>query len=238
MSPRENLEHCLELASSLASPDLVVLPELANTGYGFETRRELREVCEEIPAGPGVRILQAASERMKCAIVAGLGEKDGPFLHDSAVVLDSGMFVGRYRKMHLYARENLFFEPGRDRALVYQLQKFRLAVQICLVLGFPDELLRLSRLGAQIVAHPANLSLGGTVPPKTNRVEGNGAWVASSNRVGQERVYSAETTFTGQSLVLSPDSRIIALASPNREEAIEVEIDLNEVKHLAARGRA
>ena len=227
---RDNLERCIALASTLDRPDLVVFPELVNTAYGFQNRGELRNMSEEIPAGPSTRRLRVASTDMDCAIVAGLAERNGPLVHNSASVVDAGEFVGRYRKVHLYGSEAQFFEPGRDLAEVYQLRKFRLAVQICLDLGFPDELGRLSRLGAQVVAHPANLSIAHSGPPQTIKAKENRAYVVTSNRIGREEAYSRPTTFTGESMVLSPDLKILALASNDREEALEVDVMLGEEK--------
>jgi len=223
---RDNLESCIGLASTLDRPDLVVFPELVNTAYGFQNRRELWDIAEEIPAGASTRHLRDASRDMDCAIVAGLAERDGPLVHNSASVVDAGKFVGRYRKVHLYGSEARFFEPGRDFAEVYQRRKFRLAVQICLDLGFPDELGRLSRQGAQVVAHPANLSIAHSGPPQTIKVKENHAYIVTSNRIGREKAYSKPTTFTGESMILSPDLKILALASTDREEAQEVDVIL------------
>jgi beta-ureidopropionase len=226
----DNLERCIALASTLDRPDLVVFPELVNSAYGFKNRRELRDISEEIPTGPSTRRLQVASTEMECAIVTGLAERNGPLVHSSALVVDAGEFVGTYRKVHLYGRETQFFEPGRDLAEVYYLRKFRLAVQICLDLGFPEELGRLSRLGVQVVAHPANLSIAHSGPPQTIKAKENRAYVVTSNRVGEERAYSRPTTFTGESMILSPDLDILALASNDREEALEVDVMLGEEK--------
>lgn len=221
-----NIERCISLASGLNRPDLVVMPELSNTAYGFETRAELRELSEEIPDGVSTDLLAAASGEMDCVLVAGVAERDGPLLHDSAVVVEAGRYVGKYRKTHLYGPETLYFEPGRDCAKVYQLGKFRLAVQICLDLGFPDELGRLSTMGAQIVAHPANLSFAHSGPPQTIRARGNAAYIVSSNRVGEDSQYSRSVTFTGESMILSPTLEVMALASKEGEQATQIEADL------------
>lgn len=234
---RNNIERCMSLASTLDGPDLVVLPELVNTAYGFRNRRELLSISEDIPSGASTRRLQAASRDMGCAIVAGLAEREGPHIHNSAAVLDAGEFIGKYRKVHLYGRETTFFEPGLEDARVYALRKVRLAVQICLDLGFPDELARLSRMGAQVVAHPANLSIAHSGPPQTITARENGAYIVTSNRVGSEEAYSRQTTFTGESMIMSPGLSILALASGDREEALEVEVPLGEAQpERAAQG--
>lgn len=237
---QRNIGRCIELASTLKTPDLVVFPELANTAYGFESRQELGEISEEIPGGPSSELLRKASKDLGCAMVAGIAERNGPYIHDSAIVLDSGEFVGRYRKVHLYGKEKLFFKPGRDSPRVYRLKKLRLAVLICLDLGFTDELVRLSSQGAQVIAHPANLAIPHSGPPETIRAKGNRAYVVSANRVGTDRAYSEAITFTGESMVLSPDLDILTLASGEEEQAtlIDAALDLNaSPPPISARGK-
>ena len=49
-----HLAHRLEMIDQAADAgaDLVVLPELCNSGYVFNTREEARNLAEEIPDGP------------------------------------------------------------------------------------------------------------------------------------------------------------------------------------------
>ena len=51
-----NVAHSLDLIDRAAADnaDLVVLPELANTGYMFASREEAFGLAEQIPAGPTV----------------------------------------------------------------------------------------------------------------------------------------------------------------------------------------
>ena len=51
-----NVAHSLELIDRAASQgaNLVVLPELANTGYMFASREEAFALAEQIPGGPSV----------------------------------------------------------------------------------------------------------------------------------------------------------------------------------------
>lgn len=54
---QNNLQHSLELAREAAmnGANLIVLPELANTGYLFGTRQEAYLHAEAIPNGPSVQ---------------------------------------------------------------------------------------------------------------------------------------------------------------------------------------
>lgn len=213
----------------MTRPDLVVLPELTNVAYGFRDREELRARAEEIPNGRSTDMLKAGSKSIGCAIVAGLAERDGDSLFDSAVVVDSGEFVGKYRKRHLYDRERSFFSAGKEHPVIYDLGSFRLGVQICLDLGFIQEVTELSKGGAQVIAHPANLSFASPGTPKTISARENASYILTANRVGRERVFGEDKTFTGQSMILAPDMRILALASRDQEQVLQENVDFTRL---------
>ena len=57
--------------------NLVVLPELCNTGYMFANREEAFAIAEEIPAGPTVAAWIACAARHRLHLVAGICERAG-----------------------------------------------------------------------------------------------------------------------------------------------------------------
>src|ERR1700731_3627822 len=95
-----------------AGATLAVLPELCNTGYVFATREEAFSLAEAIPNGPTCRAWAETAKRHGLHIVAGIAERNGGALYNAAVVIGPKGYVGTYRKNHLWAAENLFFEPG------------------------------------------------------------------------------------------------------------------------------
>jgi predicted amidohydrolase len=94
--------------------DLLVLPELFNTGYNFRSRRELAKLAEPIPQGPTTQILTEFSKRNGIMIVAGVAERKGQSFYNSAVVAKGGRYLGTYRKIHLFCNEKRFFKPGHE----------------------------------------------------------------------------------------------------------------------------
>src|ERR1700730_10711035 len=90
---------------------LIVLPELANSGYVFRDRDEAFALAEEVPAGETTAAWIEAARRHNIYIVAGIAERSGGALYNSAVVIGPSGYVGTFRKVHLWAAENLFFEP-------------------------------------------------------------------------------------------------------------------------------
>ena len=92
---------------------LVVLPELANTGYMFESREEAYALAETVPDGPSARAWIALAQRLGIHLVAGIAERDGGRLYNSALVAGPQGYLGTYRKLHLWGDENPVFRTGR-----------------------------------------------------------------------------------------------------------------------------
>lgn len=69
-----NLEHSLELAREAAinGANLIVLPELANTGYLFGTRQEAFLHAELIPEGPSMQAWLDFARKHQVYLAAGL----------------------------------------------------------------------------------------------------------------------------------------------------------------------
>src|SRR2546422_10505046 len=64
--------------------ELLVLPELFNTGYQFVSLDEAKALAEDVPGGPTTeRLLKLAAER-RMHLVAGLAERAGNRLYNPA----------------------------------------------------------------------------------------------------------------------------------------------------------
>lgn len=112
-----NLQTSLQLALQAAKngANLIVLPELANTGYLFANRQDAFKHAEGVPDGPSVCAWLDFAQQHQVYLVAGLAEQDGMQLFDTAVLLGPHGFIGKYRKAHLWNKEKLWFTPRRSR---------------------------------------------------------------------------------------------------------------------------
>ena len=148
-----NLEHSLELAREAAmnGANLIVLPELANTGYLFGTRQEAFLHAELIPEGPSMQAWLDFARKHQVYLAAGLAERDGVQLFDSAVLVGPGGFIGKYRKAHLWNREKLWFTPGNLGFPVFDTPIGRIGLLICWDIWFPEVPRLLSLQGADII---------------------------------------------------------------------------------------
>jgi len=213
------------LRGRFESADLVVLPELCNSGYNFASLEQARRLAEDPHNGPFVTYLRSLCERHGQYIVAGISERDGATgdLYNSAVVLGPQGHIGLYRKLHLFLNEKDFFEPG-DRGLpVFDLGVCKLGVLICFDWIFPESWRVLAVKEADIVCHPSNLVLPGlaqrAIPIQAlmNRI-----FVVTANRVGAE----GDLTFTGSSIIANPKGEVLANAGATQPEVSVVEVDI------------
>ncbi len=63
-------------------------------------------------------------------------------------------YIGKYRKVHLFNREKLFFEPGNLGFRVFNIGIAKVGVMICFDWFFPESARTLALKGADIIAHP------------------------------------------------------------------------------------
>jgi predicted amidohydrolase len=142
-------------AAAALGAQLVVLPELAVSGYCFRDRDEAWAAGEGLD-GPTVSALRAVSTELAVTVVAGVALREDDVLSNAAVLVEDGELLGVYRKSHLWAREKLTFTPGDEGPLVVPTRCGVVAVMICYDLEFPELVRRAAESGAEIVAAPVN----------------------------------------------------------------------------------
>ena len=96
---------------------IVVLPELASSGYVFADRAELESLAETRD-GPAITEWANLARRSALTIVAGFPEAAGDKVYNSAAVVDPTGLRGVYRKAHLWDTENAVFDRADDLPLV------------------------------------------------------------------------------------------------------------------------
>ncbi len=140
-----------------AGADIVVLPELATTGYVFESMDELRSVALSLDSAVFAEWATLASARVNSVVIVGFAEAgdDGGIYNSAAVVTAAGV-VGVYRKVHLWNQEKRFFTPGSDAPLVIDTAHGRLGVMICFDLEFPEWTRIAALAGVEILFVPTN----------------------------------------------------------------------------------
>ncbi|EQB63165.1 MAG: Hydrolase related protein [candidate division Zixibacteria bacterium RBG-1] len=225
-----NLKKIEKSLSRIKNLNLLVLPELCNSGYNFRDTKEAFKFAEEIPHGKSSQFLISLAKQKKCFIVAGINEKDGSTkltikgkkLYNSAVLVGPKGYIGTYRKLHLFYKEKDIFEPGNLGLPIFRINGVKVGILVCFDWRFPEAWRILALKGAQIIAHPSNL----IVPKLSFRaLPGhaivNRIFIVTSDRVGVER----KLKFAGRSMIVDPDGNILAQASADKEELQVAEIN-------------
>lgn len=209
---------------------LIVLPELFDTGYNFETKEEVAEIAQQIPDGETTQFLVEQAREHEVFIVAGTAEKDerGKLYNSAVIVGPIGWgYIGKYRKIHLFYREKLFFEPGNLGFHVFNIGIAKVGIMICFDWFFPESMRTLALKGADIVAHPANLVLPYAPRAMPIRSLENRVFSITANRIGEERGLK----FIGMSQINSPKAEILLRASEDKEEVGIVEINVEDARN-------
>ncbi|WP_297062671.1 nitrilase [Thermococcus sp.] len=205
---------------------LVVLPELFDTGYNFESKNEVESVAGQIPDGPTTEFLVELAREEEVFIVGGTAEKDerGNLYNSAVIVGPLGWgYIGKYRKIHLFNREKLFFKPGNLGFHVFNIGIAKVGVMICFDWFFPESARTLALKGADIIAHPSNLVMPYAPKAMPIRALENRVYTITANRIGEER----GLRFIGKSTIASPLAEVLAMGSEDSEEVAVVEVDLS-----------
>jgi 5-aminopentanamidase len=213
-------------AAQGADTDLLVLPELFATGYQFISRDEVVGLSEPVPEGYTTRAIAGLSRSKGIYIVAGLAEKDGERLFNSAILTGPEGFIGVYRKTHLFFEEKLWFLPGDTGFRVFDTPLGRIGVMICFDWIFPESMRTLALMGAEVVTHPANLVLPHCPSAMPVRCLESRVWAVTANRIGvEQRKEGQALTFIGSSQITAPDGTICVRAPDNEESLMVLDVD-------------
>ena len=233
-----NVAKSLELIATAArkGAKLVVLPELANSGYVFESREEAFALAEQVPGGPTTQAWSKAAEEFGLTIVAGIAERVGTKLYNSAAIIGPEGYIGTFRKVHLWNEENLFFEPGNLGFPVFATPIGRIGAMICYDGWFPEGHRLLALQGADLICIPTNwVPIPGQDPKREAMANilcmaaahSNSVFIAAADRVGTER----GQPFLGESLIVSYTGWPVAgPASRTDEEIIYAEVNLSDAR--------
>lgn len=217
---------------------LIVLPELATTGYVFETREEAYAHAEAVPDGPTVESFVRIAAERNVYIVGCVAERDGVTLYDTAVLVGPEGYIGRYRKTHLWNTEKLWFTPGNEGFAVYDTKIGRIGLLVCWDIWFPETARIVAQMGADIICIPTGWVW--TPPPlydasgvcmaaylTMTAAHANNVFIATADRIGQER----GAGFMGNSLIAGTNGwPIDRIAGPDEDTIIYADVDLTAAR--------
>ncbi len=208
-NPQENIRRITELLEGITC-DLLVLPELANTGYLYASSEDLIPFSESrAEDGPFLKMLQQMARSLNGAIVCGYAERGGDSVYNAAAAVGPDGLLANYRKTHLYADEKVLFNPGDTGFQTFTWKGVRIGMMICFDWIFPESARTLALKGAQIIAHSANLVLPYCQQAMVTRSLENHIFTITANRVGKETLEKHTLGFTGRSQMTDPKGNIL-----------------------------
>ena len=221
-NPEENVRRLEPLINKASDSLLVVLPELANSGYNFRNKEEAFRCAEEIgQKGLFQEFILAKAREKSIYIVTGIDEREGDMLFNSAILVGPEGIIGKYRKMHLFMNEKDIFQKGNAGLLVFDLGAFRMGMMICFDYLFPEPWRILAQKGADLVCHPSNLLTENPHRCLPGIALMNRIYVATANRTGTE----GNISFNGMSFFTEPTGEIVNRLSKDKTEITSLSID-------------
>lgn len=230
--PKENISRIKNLISG-KSFDLIVLPELSNSGYLFSNVNELNELSEKVDDGFFCNELKNICAERKCFLVSGICEREGNLFYNSSVLFYPNGETCIYRKIHLFDNEKKWFAPGNLQLNVHEISgedftNVKVGMMICFDWIFPETARTLALKGAQIICHPSNLVMEYCQRAMFARAVENHVFTITANRTGKDIKPDNEISFTGESVIISPAGVYLCKSSDAIEECCIVEIDPDE----------
>jgi predicted amidohydrolase len=210
-------------AAAAGGASLVVLPEMADTGYHMPTILRTASTWEH---GPFAEVSAAAADS-QIHVVVGLSERVGPDIYNTAAVIGpDGSLLTKYRKSHLITAEPVceqnYLRPG-DSLTICDIAGFKSGLMICYDIRFPELARKLVLNGAELLIVPAafpRLRIGHWDAILTCRAIENQAYVAAVNRCGVDEGLA----FGGSSRVIDPAGEVLASANTEDESLLFAEI--------------
>ncbi|WP_019121307.1 carbon-nitrogen family hydrolase [Brevibacillus massiliensis] len=231
--PDYNYEHAGRLMEKAmpGQPELIILPEMWNTGYALEK-------AEQIADADGQRtreMFSSFAKENRVMVLAGSvlyrDTASGDITNTMLLFDDAGKEVLRYDKMHLFRLmdEDQYLKAGSSFAL-FDCKGTTFGAMICYDLRFPQLSRRLVKEGAKILINVAQWPTARVDHWRTlltARAIENQAYMIAVNRCGESR----GTAFPGSSMVIDPWGEIL-LSADDREQICHIEIDLGKVDEI------
>ena len=253
VNPEESIKKAEDLVMEAVNKGakLILLPELFERQYFCQERRyDYYEFAKPVMENEAVKHFIDVSRKTGTVLPISIYEKDGNVLYNTVAMLDSGNFLGIYRKTHIpddyFYQEKFYFTPGNTGFKVFDTTTGRVGVGICWDQWFPETARSLTVNGAEIILYPT--AIGSEPVLNTDScghwrrtMQGHSAAniipVAAANRIGTENVTPCEAnnnqtsslTFYGSSFITDMTGELVESADRTSETVLVHSFDLDEI---------
>lgn len=253
VNPEESIKKAEDLVMEAVGKGakLILLPELFERQYFCQERRyDYYEFAKPVMENEAVKHFTNVSSKTGTVLPISIYEKDCNVLYNTVAMLDSGNFLGIYRKTHIpddhFYQEKFYFTPGNTGFKVFDTSVGRVGVGICWDQWFPETARSLTVNGAEIILYPT--AIGSEPVLNTDScghwrrtMQGHSAAniipVAAANRIGTENVTPCEAnnnqtsslTFYGSSFITDMTGELVESANRTSETVLVHSFDLDEI---------
>jgi predicted amidohydrolase len=220
-------QNCQKILTALENvdADLIVLPELALSGYYFNDKNESLKYAEEPENSAHLNALVNLANKNKSYLVVGFAEKQGKQCYNSAALIGPDGIEHIYRKIHLFNEEKFCFDPGDRALIVNDINGVKIGIMICFDWIFPEVTRVLAMQGAQIICQPSNLVLTFCQQTMFTRCIENKVFAITANRYGMDKRPQGNLKFTGKSQIVAPGGILLHRAASQRDALFITEIN-------------
>jgi predicted amidohydrolase len=209
-SAKLNIEKFIQAAEKAipGDVDLILFPEATSA---VDTGLSYVEVADTVP-GSITRQYGELARRKNAYIVAGIDEREGAAVYNSAVLIDrEGRVIGKYRKVYIPREEiEVGITPGTDYP-VFETDFGRIGMMICWDVQYPEPARALALRGAEIILLPI----------------WDGHETLITARAIENQVFLVASSYGSPTQILDPNGEQLALA-PEVGTAAIAAIDLNK----------
>jgi omega-amidase len=213
-----------------SSCDLIVFPEMSDTGYSMP---DIVRTASPWTEGPVVALREAAKKR-QINIVAGISEREGDAVFNAIAVIDrNGSLTTKYRKTHLITAEPVFEQRhlrAGEELVIGRIDKIAAGLMTCYDVRFPEIARALTLAGAEVIIVPAAFPLvrieHWKILTQARAIE-NQVFVIAVDRVGTD---GPGLTFGGASQVIDPSGVLVVAGSETEEKLLFADCDLTQIE--------
>ena len=203
--------------------DLVILPEMFNTGFSMKPAE-----LSEPPNGETFRWMKSIAEKGNFGVCGSYIVKEDMNFFNRWVFISPGNMTVHYDKRHLFSMggENSLFSGGKSK-LIFSFRGVRISPYICYDLRFPVWSRNRDEYDLMIYAAnwPEVRRNAWTILLKARAIE-NQCYVAGSNRTGTD---GEGIRYCGESMIINPHGELIAFAEDEMECSISAELSMTEL---------
>lgn len=222
-NPEANRVYIDHLLNQVKKTDLIVLPEMFNTGFSMNSKK-----LAETMNGSSVLWMASQSKKRNAVVTGSLIIKEGASYFNRLIWMKPDGTFEYYDKRHLFrmANEDNYFTSGTSK-LVVELKGWRICPLICYDLRFPVWSRNTEKYDLLLyVANWPEARISAWEKLVYARAIENQCYVAAVNRIGTD---GKEIMYSGNSMLVDSKGSLIWKAKDNIEEIETEVISLNEL---------